>query len=152
MITDKQKQIIQLLISSKEGYNINQIAKISNLSISWTYDSLKSLLKQGFLTAEKKGNALIFKLNLENEKAKKLAEFVTLDSKPVYKTDNEVKVLPKETFSYSQIQNPVQASSGYSSKVSSGNFYNQPQGYKIAPIGTQGVNSVLNFYAASGAF
>ena len=65
MITEKQKLIIRLLAKSKEGININQIAKSTKLSASWTYESLQLLLKSGLLKSEKKGKAILTMLTPE---------------------------------------------------------------------------------------
>lgn len=174
MITEKQKLIIKALMSKKEGCNINQIAKITNLSPSWTYETLKLLEKQGLLVSEKAGNAILFKINWNDLKAQKTAELIEIEDKPVNKKyliedKKEISTInenlspqrvdfysaPKQeqnSFSYS---GAVQQNFSYSQNQQNSFSYSGQQGsnfYGVAPVGQQGVNAVLTQYAASGAF
>ncbi len=163
MLTEKQKLILKLLLTNKEGYNVNQIARILNISVSWTHEALKILEKEGILMSEKRANALLFRINWVNPKAEKVCEFILLDTKPKVKDTEEAKEeKPKETPkpSYAQIYNTI-VSQGYSSvsspiidspyrQASTDSF--SSSGYNVAPVGDQGVNNVLSAYASQGAF
>ena len=175
MITEKQKQIMKVLINSKEGYNINQIAKLTGLSASWTYETLKLLEKQGYLTAVKLGNAVYFRINWQDLKAQKITELILLEEKfnPQKKTyavnpgNLEIEGVKTGNITVSEpatneIRNDfyntkVENNPGNFSysKVTSSNFSysNQSAGfYGVVQAGPQGVNSMLAFYAQSGAF
>ena len=157
MITEKQKQIIKLLLTSKEGYNVNQIARILDISVSWTHETLKTLEKEKLLVSVKSGNAILFKLNWENPKTEKICDFILLDTgeKPISKP----KETPKPTYQNfynkqlnqgyfspspmaSNIDDPYRQAAASSNKFS----------YTVAPVGEQGVSNVLFSYAKSGAF
>src|SRR3989344_1975002 len=183
MITEKQKEILKLLIASQKGYNINQVAKNTKLSASWTHETLRALSKQGILTADKKGNSVVFNINWKDEKAHKLAELIALENPGeinIPKTNYEVSEKkseveakteghqsasyavnqPKQEFVeakqdsfYSSAQPASNTNFAYSPQQ--GNFYNQSSQtslYGVAPVGSEGVNTVLGNYAATGAF
>ena len=167
MITEKQKQIIKLLLTSKEGYNVNQIARILDISVSWTHETLKTLEKEKLLVSAKSGNAILFRLNWENPKTEKICDFILLDTneKPVSKPKEhelqtnvkETQVAPKPT--YQNFYNK-QLNQGYASPMASNiaDPYRQAAAssnkfsYTVAPVGEQGVSNVLFSYAKSGAF
>lgn len=79
MITEKQKQIIRLLLTTKEGYNVNQIARLLVISVSWVHETLKTLEKEEILVSHKVANSIFFKINWNNSKAEKICDFVILD-------------------------------------------------------------------------
>ena len=177
MITEKQKQILKALINEKEGCNINQIAKITKLSLSWTYETLKFLESQEFLISVKSGNAILFKINWKNPKAQKIVEFIeieesynkkqytieireNLESKKLAMDSSPVNFYSQNNQKQNIKSNPYltnQTTQGFSySQVQQQNFSYSPNiqtgsFYGIAPIGPQGVNAVLTQYAASGA-
>ena len=156
MISDKQKQIIRLLLTNKEGYNVNQIARILDISVSWVHDTLKQLEKEGVLKSAKKANAVLFSLNWGEPKTEKICELILLDQvKPI---TNPALVEPtKETVSvrptYFQIGDTRQSYSQSTvyQKPEQHSFSNQNYS-SITPVGDQGVNNILFAYAKSGAF
>ncbi len=179
MITEKQKQIIRLLLTNKEGYNVNQIARTLDISVSWVHETLKVLEKEGLLVSARIANAIFFKLNWENPKTEKICDFILLDEKPLQQpvtvsaqkqeevADKVSKVAPQEQNQSNQAFYNTQISNfrGYntSSNTSSGSIespYRQAMaaqgsnfgGYSTNPIGESGVNNVLFSYAKSGAF
>lgn len=79
MISEKQKLILKLLVGNREGYNVNQIARLLNISIGWVHESLKLLERQGLLKAEKVKNGIFYKINWKNPKAVKLSEFILIE-------------------------------------------------------------------------
>ncbi len=174
MITEKQKQIIKLLLTNKEGYNVNQIARILNISVSWVHETLKILEKEGILVSVKIANAVFFKLNWENPKTEKICDFILLDTKEVLiakpaeqkqiSTQISQSIQPKPSYQsfynnqinqfrgYSPISSPMvqNIDNPYRQAIASQSF--SPTNYSVAPVGNQGVNTVLSSYAASGAF
>ena len=68
MISEKQKQILLLLASSKYGFNVNQIARNLNISVSWAHETLKNLTAQNILIATKIANSILFTINWKNPK------------------------------------------------------------------------------------
>ena len=179
MISEKQKQIIKALMNAKDGYNINQIARITNLSPSWTFETLKLLEKQGYLISVKLGNAVFFKMNWQDLKTQKVTELILLEEKysatqkeynvstqnlekiennKTVQENTEPRVEIKQNF-YSKNEQ-LQNNFSYSPKIIQGNSFNYNQSqqpsngslYGIVPIGSQGINSVLGQYATSGAF
>ncbi|HLC58725.1 MAG TPA: winged helix-turn-helix domain-containing protein [Candidatus Nanoarchaeia archaeon] len=170
MISDKQRQIIQLLLSKKEGYNVNQIARILNISVSWTHETLKILEKEAILKSEKFGNSILFSLNFNNPKTEKVVELIALDKD--YKPTPEKQPAQKQaknpyytiakpeqptteanaTRYRSAGEAPVQLPSKYSNDKNTFAYNTTNTSYNVAPVGIQGVNAVLNSYAASGAF
>lgn len=166
MITEKQKQIIRLLLTSKEGYNVNQIARLLNISVSWTHETLKLLEKENILISVKLGNAIFFRINWQNQKAQKITELILLDEKQPKipeKTESQVSnVQPK----YQNIQSFYTKAinqRGYAQTQQSSANIDGPYRQAVAaqssvnynavnPVGNQGVNNVLFSYASTGAF
>src|SRR3989338_8147180 len=123
MLTEKQKQIIRLLLTNKEGYNVNQIARILSISVSWTHETLKFLEREGILASAKIANSIFFKVNWNNPKAEKICDFIILDEqskeslikkdeKHTNKFENSVKITDKNN--YGIANNPVSESNVYS--------------------------------------
>ncbi|MBI2148897.1 winged helix-turn-helix transcriptional regulator [Candidatus Woesearchaeota archaeon] len=166
MITEKQKQIIRLLLTSKEGYNVNQIARILNISVSWCHETLKILERDGILSSVKIANSILFKINWQNPKAVKLCDFVIIDEETKYRNDNKdsEKLVIKNVTSYgfapvSKTQdNAYSLGSNSALKPNIDDPYRQAvtlqnsRNFSYAPVGEQGVNNVLFSYASSGAF
>ncbi len=156
-------------MQSKEGLNINQTARTTGLSASWTFETLKLLEKQGYLISIKLGNAVFFRVNWNDLKTQKLIELIIVEDKLqinlpqtnykiVEKKEEVTKVeVLKESF-YQRQNNPISSSFSYGTQTQKGNFSygsNIQQGsigYGIAPAGSAGVSSVLGMYASSGAF
>ena len=155
MISEKQKRIIRLLLTNKEGYNVNQIARILDISVSWVHDTLKQLEKEGILKSTKKANAVLFSLNWQDPKTEKICELILLDQ--VKPADNSVKVIEptkdisaeiKPSYTYTKL---VETKQNYAPA----NIYRQPQQTSfsnqvygpITPIGNQGINNTLFAYA-----
>lgn len=179
MITEKQKQIIKLLLTNKEGYNVNQISRILDISVSWAHETLKLLEKEGMLISVKIGNAIFYKLNWENPKTEKICDFILLDTnqpiapkpqnkaeKPLINQDSQpiTSSVPKPSYQnfyakelgqskgYSPTSNQPTPNidSPYRQATASQSF---DQGtYNVAPVGEKGTNNVLFSYAKSGAF
>ena len=103
MVTEKQKQIIELISESKEGYNINQIARLTNSSPSWTYEILKRLAQQGHLIPKQMGNAVFFTINTQNLVTQKIIELIKLETKSEIPKREE-----KQPKIIQQIEHPTQ--------------------------------------------
>ncbi len=163
MISEKQKQIIRLLLTNKEGYNVNQIARILNISVSWTHETLKLLEKEEILISLKIANSILYRLNWENQKTQKITELILLDEKqpdkviekPITQTNKYqnfqsfyTKAINQRGYTTSAQPNTVSASS-YKQTISQTQSVNYNA---VNPIGDQGVNNTLFSYGASGAF
>lgn len=156
MISEKQKQIIRLLLTSKEGYNVNQIAKILNISVSWTHETLKLLEKEGILLSVKIANSILYRLNWENQKTQKITELILLDEKKPVEIPEKTKYQNSQSFytkainqrGYTAPSQPTATSNSYKQTLSQA----QSANYNATPVGEQGVNNVLFSYGTSGAF
>lgn len=164
MISEKQRQIIKLLLTNKEGYNVNQIARLLNISVSWVHETLKLLEKEGILLSVRLGNAIFFRLNWQNQKAQKITELILLDEKE-QETNKNTKDIVEKDFVRTTVNPPVtpKEQSVYSNAVNQVNYSGSQTGVKsygqasggyntINPVGQQGVSNVLFSYAESGAF
>lgn len=170
MITPKQALIIRLLMTKKEGFNVNQIARILNISLSWTHEALKLMERQEILKSIKKGNSLVFSLNWSNPLTEKLCDLLLIESRSgreragVLKGMEKIVAAAQET---SQLEHQYglktpenQQISPYSAAYTppvqtpqTGDFYNQRSGQSsVYPslAGQPVVNSVLSAYATSG--
>ncbi len=177
MITEKQKQILKLLMTTKDGYNVNQISKILGISVSWCHETLKNLEREEVLSSVKIANTILFKINWKNPKAEKMCDFVIIDQESKnlnkFKTSNykieisssvkETKVIeqPREMEKYQKITNVQNQGDFYKTEIQNRNIDNPYRqsinlqnsfSYGVAPVGSQGVNNVLNAYANFGAF
>ncbi|GEM_PF-5914176 len=165
MISEKQKKIIKLLLTHKQGYHVNQIARILNISVSWVHETLKHLESEGILVSEKLANSLFYKLNFENPKTEKIVEYILLDtSSQVFQEQAENKPQEKQAVSletkqtYQTVSQQNDSFKGYlplgNSSTSSGSVYGSSSNtsFDYSPLGSGGVNSVLASYASAGAF
>jgi DNA-binding Lrp family transcriptional regulator len=170
MISDKQKQIIKLLLSNKDGFNVNQIARNLNISVSWVHETLKNLERDQILNSTRIANSVFFKVNWTNEKARKICEFIILDSPQDFKQkqesveeiSNKKNIVENPTPTYNsriETQNVKYNATNSNAYVPSApqqiNPYQQSQqsaGFNYSPVGEAGVNNVLSAYANSGAF
>lgn len=81
MIQKNTFKIINFLIRSIEQYNINQTARLLEISVGSAYKILKSLEERKIVSTKELGNAIYYNLNLENDEAVKLAELVLIEDK-----------------------------------------------------------------------
>ncbi len=158
MITPKQTQIIRLLMTNKEGFNVNQVSRILNISLSWTHEALKQLESQEILKSEKKANAVVFTLNWKNPKTEKICGLIILDTeenKNIEKSPASAETKQELKYIAQRTQQPqYQTSIAYSPSTYSLNNAAHP-GFSYLganPVGESGVNNVLFAYAQSGAF
>lgn len=78
-LTRNESIVIDFLIRNiTEKYSINQIGRKLNLSPRGIYKILKKMEKNKIAIPEKLSNAIYYKLDLENEETRKLAELVLL--------------------------------------------------------------------------
>lgn len=163
MISEKQKQIIRLLLTSKEGYNVNQIARILNISVSWAHETLKLLEKEGILLSVKIANSILYRLNWESQKAQKITELILLDEKQSVKTPEKTEIQQNKYQNFQSFYTKAINQRGYttpsqSNTVSASSYkqtisQTQSVGYNaVNPMGEKGVNNVLSSYGTSGAF
>ncbi len=161
MISEKQKQIIRLLLTSKEGYNVNQIARILNISVSWAHETLKLLEKESILISVKIANSILYRLNWENQKAQKITELILLDEKQPVKIPEKIGIQQNKHQNFQSFYTKAINQRGYTtpSQSNTANPYKQTisqtqsVGYNaVNPVGNQGVNNVLSSYGTSGAF
>ena len=80
-LTVNEAKVMDFLVRNfKERNSINQIAKRLKLSPMGAYKILKKLEKANAIKAEKIGNAVYYRANLDEEIGRKLAEFVLVQS------------------------------------------------------------------------
>ncbi|MEK6955622.1 MAG: winged helix-turn-helix domain-containing protein [Nanoarchaeota archaeon] len=89
MISEKQKQILMILLGNREGYKLGEIARILNIETSEIHETLNLLEKEKIVKLEKQN----FRINWENKKAEELCEFLLIDSekKPELEKNDEEK-------------------------------------------------------------
>lgn len=155
MLTEKEKQILSLLKESKDGYNINQIAKLTKTSASWTHETLKKLEKQAHLKAKQLGNAVFYTLNQENAITKKFIEILELENgktiqkeqvKTIEEKPQEQKyqnITPTNHITYNTANNSTQQGNIYRTATA------QFSGYSVAKVND--VQGMLFAYAATGS-
>lgn len=81
MIPKNTKKIILYLLRNLELININQISKELKISVGSAFKILKKLEDKEIVLFQKLGNAIFYKLNLENEEAFKICELLLLEEK-----------------------------------------------------------------------
>ena len=79
-LTKNESRVINFLARNRKKYSINELGKKLSLSPRGIYKILKKLEKLNIIIPEKLSNAIYYKLNLNNELAIKLAEFVLTDN------------------------------------------------------------------------
>ena len=67
--------------TDKFGYNINQIARLNNISVGSVFKILKELEKDNLVIKNEISNASHYKLNFDNPETKKLCELLLLGEK-----------------------------------------------------------------------
>ena len=83
MIPQNTTIVIMFLLRNmdKFGYNINQIAKLNNISVGSVFKILKELEKNNLVIKNEISNASHYKLNFDNPETTKLCEFLLLAEK-----------------------------------------------------------------------
>lgn len=81
MIPKNKAKLIRFLLRNIEKCNINQIAKAIKISVGSSFKILKDLEKNKIVIAQIMGNAIYYKLNLDNPEAVKLCELLLLEEK-----------------------------------------------------------------------
>jgi len=77
---DNKTRIFEFLYRNHgSGHNINQIARLVNISVGSSFKILKELQKNGYVAAKQEKNAILYYINL-NEKTRNLFYKLTLDS------------------------------------------------------------------------
>ena len=80
-LSENEAKVMDFLVRNfKERNSINQIAKRLKLSPMGAYKILKKLEKANAIKAERIGNAVYYRANLDEEIGRKLAEFVLVQS------------------------------------------------------------------------
>ncbi len=64
-----------------EGFNINQIARLSGIDPATTYRTLKSMESRSEILKEKKGNNIFYKLNLKDSSTIKYCELAEIEKR-----------------------------------------------------------------------
>ena len=83
MVPRNTSKIILFLLKNPNefGYNINQIAKVLEISVGSAFKILKDLEKDSIATHKGISNASYYKLNLNNREAAKICELLLLSEK-----------------------------------------------------------------------
>ncbi len=74
-------KILNFLLRNRDLYNINQIARILNLSVGSAHKILKNLEERNIVNMKKLGNARYYNLNFNNQEAVKLSELILIEEK-----------------------------------------------------------------------
>lgn len=74
-------KIVEFLLRAVQEYNINQIARELKISVGSGHKILKHLEKNKLIKSRKLGNAIYYKLNLDNEETQKIAALVLIESR-----------------------------------------------------------------------
>lgn len=64
--------------SPTERYNVNQMARMLGISVGSAHKIVKRLEKEGIIISERMGNALFYRLNLENRETKRVTEIILM--------------------------------------------------------------------------
>ncbi len=79
-LTQKEREAILVLFKDFTAfYNANSISKLLNISHVGAQKILKRLLKENLLSSKTIGKSIIYKLNLDDDYAKKLIAFLLID-------------------------------------------------------------------------
>ncbi len=83
MIPKNTGKIILFLLKNIDevGYNINQISKLTNISVGSAFKILKELEKNKIVSKKAISNASYYKLNFDHAETKKLCELLLLEEK-----------------------------------------------------------------------
>src|SRR3989338_2364182 len=83
MIPKNTAMVVMFLLrnTDKFGYNINQIARLNNISVGSVFKILKELEKDNLVIKNEISNASHYKLNFDNPETKKLCELLLLGEK-----------------------------------------------------------------------
>ncbi|MBT7497472.1 pyruvate kinase [Candidatus Woesearchaeota archaeon] len=87
MITKNQKKILEFFDKNKEhAVNVNQIARLLNISVGSAHKIMQELKSQKVLIAKKLGNSIVYKLNqMHPSKDAMFSELKTLNDKNNFK-------------------------------------------------------------------
>lgn len=90
MLSKTAANILQTLLENYPyEYNINQLARMTKMSVGGIHRTLKVLEKNGILYSKKIGNSLFYQLNMENEACTKMLETLQVDRKSVFFDNRE---------------------------------------------------------------
>lgn len=78
---NKNKLLAFLLRNARKKYNVNQLARALKISVGSAHKILKDFEKRGIVTAKKLANAIFYKINFENQEARKLCELLLVKDK-----------------------------------------------------------------------
>src|SRR3989304_1158459 len=81
MISGNALKIVNFLLRNIQEYNINRIARELGISVGSAYKILKILEGKKLIEPKKLGNAMYYKLNLDNRETQKMSEIVLIESK-----------------------------------------------------------------------
>ena len=80
MLTENEKSVLRILLTSFVDLSINQIAKLAKLSPNGAYKILKKFEKEGILNSKKIANIISYRLNFNNEKTKNILQLALIPS------------------------------------------------------------------------
>ena len=94
MIPKNTARVIMYLLRNIDefGYNINQIARLNNISVGSAFKILKDLEKDKIIVKKEISNASYYKLNFENPESIKLCEFLLLSERRNLKSHAKIYV------------------------------------------------------------
>jgi predicted nucleotidyltransferase len=71
-----------------ERHNINEIARLANVSPSTSFRLLKDLEKEKAVISKREANSIFYKLNFKNPFSRKLCELISLDKRSIFMRGN----------------------------------------------------------------
>ena len=80
METEKLLKVVEALGKNVfEGYNINQLARLSRMNVATIYRMLKGMEKKNLVLKEGRGNNVFYRLNLKNSSMLKYCELSSIE-------------------------------------------------------------------------
>ena len=73
------KKILLILFKDTAAYNASTLSKQIDITRIGTYKALKRLEQQGFLSSERLGNAIFYKINLKDDFVQKTLELILME-------------------------------------------------------------------------
>jgi predicted nucleotidyltransferase len=103
MIPKNTKKIILYLLRNLEIVNINQISKKLSISVGSAFKILRDLENNSIVQSNELGNAKFYQINLNNDEALKLCEFLLIEEKRNLKGYSKVYADEIKSFEHAEI-------------------------------------------------
>lgn len=85
MLTPAEKKVFGLFMRSPHRkFGINEVARATKTAVSRVFAILRKYEQEGLLNKSRVSNLALYSLNLDNEKMRKLLEFLSVDEKDAF--------------------------------------------------------------------